>query len=260
MEANNILFRASSMGKIMTGVKKKWSVEDSLTCKRELVALMRQYKYGRRPKIANKYTKKGNIAEESSITLYTIVKGRFYRKNEERRENEYFSGECDLFDGETFFDSNEIVDTKSSWSMATFPSFLDEETDDDYMYQGLVYMALSKATKHIVAHCLVNTPATLLMDEKYRLKKKHEIIDIETPEYIEDCKELEKESIFDMGLFLKDYPWFELHTPMEEWDYDIPEAKRVHEVEVFRDEAKIEGMIDRIKECRDWMNRNWHRI
>jgi hypothetical protein len=79
-------------------------------------------------------------------------------------------------------------------------------------------------------------------------------MDIETDAYIEDCMELERNSIFDMELFLKYNPNFDLYT--NDWTYDIPESERVFEVSVPRDEHTIEAIEARIKECREYIKSN----
>lgn len=243
----------------MTGTDKGWNVDSSKTCKKELIKMMREYKYNRRPNFSNKYTRKGNACENDSIDLYCLHKGKFYKKNEVRLSNEYFTGECDLFDGESFSKATEIVDIKTSWSLDTFPPFF-EVTKQEYEYQGQVYMNLSGATKHIVAHCLVNTPATMLVDQKFYKKKEYNIIDIESPEYIEECKRIEREGIFDLAKFIEENPWFEFHSDINEWIYDIPVEKRVREVVVEKDSGIVTKMILRVLECRDWMNRNWDEV
>lgn len=257
MEAHKILFRASAMGKIMTGKNKP--VDESETTKKQLVKMMREYKYNRMPSFSNKYTKKGNICENDSIDLYCIHKGKFYKKNETRLNNTYFTGECDLFDGDSFEKAEEIVDIKSSWSMDTFPSFVDL-AKKDYIDQGNVYMDLSGAQRHTIAHCLVNTPATMIMDAKYYAKKEFGVIDLETPEYIEHCKKIEVESIFDIKKFIDENPWFELHNNVDEWIYDMPIESRIIEVTIERDDVLIMEMKARVMQCRDWMNANWNKV
>lgn len=257
--ANEMLFRASSMGAIMSGCKKGWDVENSLTCKRKLVEMFRQEVWQRRYDKSNKYVKKGIEVENDSITLYCRVKkGEMFKKNTIRLNNEFFTGELDLYRGESITKATRIVDIKSSYDWTTFPSICDTEVDDNYEYQGLVYMDLTGAGLHTVAHCLVNTPAHLITTEKWRKRGEMGIIDTETEEFIEACIEIEKNHIFDMGLFLKEYPYFEFHC--KDWNYDIPMIERVHELDVVRDDKKIARMKERIDECRIWMNKNLFKV
>jgi hypothetical protein len=253
--ANKTLFRAHSMGDIMTGVKKGWDVENSITCKRRLVQMYRELMWQRKYNKSNKYTEKGNMVEQDAITLYSRFIKEHLIKNSTRLNNEFFSGEIDVFKGPEILRTKHTIDVKSSWDWMTFPSIVDSIKDyPDYDYQGQVYMHLCGAEKHTVVHCLLNTPANLITAAKRRLAWEMDIIidGIESPEYIEACIEIEKNSIFDMALFRKHFPYFEFHC--KDWHYDIPFEKRVHEMIVIRDDKKIESMIERVKECREWMD------
>lgn len=255
--ANELLFRASSMGDIMTGVAKGWDIENSLTCKRKLIQMHRELIWKRKSNKSNKYVEKGLAVEEDAITLYCRVKKEMFTKNEIRLNNEYFTGELDLFKGESITKAERTIDIKSSWDWTTFPSICDT-IDSDYDYQGQTYMSLSGAGMHTIAYCLVNTPANLILDEKRKLAWKMGIIETESPEYIAACIEIEKNCIVDMELFCKHNPYFEFHC--KNWEYDIPMSERVYEMDVVRDEKKIEKMINRSIECRKWMNQNLFKI
>jgi len=255
MEASDFLFRASSIGEIMSGTGKNMPVEKSVTCMRKLVQMYREMAWKRRPDFSNKYTKKGTLAEDSGIDLYCIHKGIFYRKNTERKNNQYFTGEWDLDDAKNGGIPNETIDIKCSWSPFTFPSIVDK-ISKAYEYQGEVYMNLTGSKKHTVAYCLVNTPASIILKEKRRLSYEHGIIDIETDDYIEACMELEKNSIFDTEAFMKEYPYFEFHTPKKLMDFDIPAKERIFEVVSTENKESLDKMIARILECRQWITKN----
>lgn len=257
IDFDTLLFRASSMGDIMTGIKKNWPVEKSLTCQRRLIQMYREATWQRRANKTNKYVEKGLKAEEDSITLYCTVKGKYFKKNVERLNNEHFTGECDLYDGPEIKQAIKTIDIKSCWDWTTFPSLIDE-VDDGYEYQGLTYNDLCgpQCETHIVAHCLVNTPAELITNEKFMLARKMgEIIGgEESAAFVKGCIEIEKNSIFDMGRFIDDYPYFEFHSI--NWEYDIPADQRVFEFEVKRNNEKITAMCNRVDECRTWMKGN----
>lgn len=245
------------MGDIMTGVAKGWDVEKSMTCKRKLVQIIREQQYGRYHQIGNKYTEKGCAAEQDGITLYSRFTQTLFKKNSERLSNDYFTGELDLFEGESITNAEHTHDIKCSWNLSTFPAFFDS-VDNDYFYQGQVYMDLSGAKKHTVAHCLVNTPAKLIDDEKRRLGWKYGIIDEETPEYIEACQELERNSIFDFTLFREQNPYYQFHST--KFPVDIPFRERVIVNTIERDDKVIELMRHRVKACRSWIEQNYSRI
>lgn len=255
MDTKTILFRASSMGDVMTGVAKGWTVENSLTCKRKLVQMHREITWKRRSNKSNKYVEKGLAVEENSITLYCRIKKIMYKKNTIRLNNEFFTGELDLFEGEEIMKAKHTIDIKSSWDWTTFPSICDDSVDAAYDYQGQTYMDLTGAGIHTVAHCLVNTPASMIVDEKFKLARKMGIIGTETPEYIIGCMEIEKNAIVDMKQFNKENPGFEFH--IKNWDFDIPMEQRIHEIDVVRDDAKIKKMKARVDESREWMTQNF---
>jgi hypothetical protein len=254
--ANELLFRPSSMSDIMSGVAKKWTVENSLTCKRKLVEMYRSLMWNRRPMKSNKYTEKGTKGEDDSITLYSLVKKQFFKKNDQRLTNAYFTGELDLYQGESIMKAEVVVDIKTSWDWTTFPSLLDTESKD-YIYQGHGYMDLTGAKKFIVVHCLINTPAELILDEMKRLQWKMQVLDPDADEeYIEMCKKIEQTMIVDLELFKKHYPFYEFKNDTSNWIWDIPMEERVHEIVIQRDEYLLDQMKARVLECRTWMNNN----
>lgn len=255
MESSKILIRSHQTGKIMTGVAKKWNVENSLTCKRELVKIHRRLKYHRELSKMNKYTEKGITCEEDAITLYSRVKKKMFKKNTERLMNDYFSGELDLFEGKSILEAEETHDIKCSWSLDTFPSILDAP-DTDYEYQGQSYMDLTGAKRHTIAYCLVNATPKLIDDAKRKKSYELGVIDIETEEYVEACKQIEIDMIFDMELFKQQNPHYDLHNDINLWIYDIPMEERVITFTIERDEQIIQGMKTRIDDCRDWMENN----
>jgi hypothetical protein len=254
--ANELVFRASSMSDIMTGVAKNWKVDDSLTCKRKLVQIFRELNWKRKANKGNKYTEKGLKVEPDSITLYSRYKKELFNKNDVRLTNKHFTGEVDLYVGESVDKATKVIDIKSSWDWKTFPSLLDNDSSK-YKEQAQVYMALTGAKVVVIAHCLVNTPAEIIHDEMKRLQWKMQVIDTDTsPEYLEGCKEIEKDCIYDRELFEKHFPFYDFKHTKEEWVYDIPISERVHEVVIHRDDEYIAKMEKRVEDCRRWMNDN----
>lgn len=249
--ANKLLFRASSMGDIMSGTGKKWDVENSLTCKRKLIQIFRENEWQRRANKGNKYTEKGIDVEDDSITLYSRFKKKLFKKNTIRLNNDFFTGEVDLFEGEEITKATHIIDIKSCWDWTTFPSICDT-LDSSYDYQGQTYMDLTSAPIHTIAYCLTNTPAKLIEQEKKSLIWKG--IEIDTQEFTDSCIEIEKNCIYDMELFVKQNPEYVLHC--KDWTFDIPLEQRVYEIDVLRDDNKINAMKSRVLDARNWMNLN----
>ena len=165
------------------------------------------------------------------------------------------TGLPDLFDGPTsnINDAEQIIDTKSSWSLITYLNAKIDGTNDTYYWQGQTYMSLVPSAKRFrLVYCLINTPADMIMDEKKKLAYQMRLVDADNdPDYIEACRKIEINNIFDMALFKSQYPYFEFHN--EVWAWDIPNEKRVHEIIIDRDEAAISAIYKRVGECREWM-------
>lgn len=196
------------------------------SCKTHLVDKYVSAKYGRNTDISSKYTTKGLMVEEDSLTLYSRYKKQFFKKNVERFENEFISGLPDI-------DESQIIrDIKSSWDIFTFFRVNPEKLNKMYYWQLQGYMALTGATNSVLAYCLVNTPEILRNDEKRKLYYKMGVIDDTNPEYVAACEELDKNMIYD----------------------DIPIDERVKELVVERNDADIQRLYERVKDCREYMN------
>jgi len=255
MDVNKILFRSSSTGHLMTESRSK-SEQISETTKTHLIDVFVSEMYGRREFIDGKFLEKGNEREEDSITLLSRVNRKFYKKNSEKLFNDYIKGEPDIFTGNSIHDADEIFDTKTSWSAHTFFRAINKPLDKMYEWQGHSYMWLTGAKKHTVAYCLVNGTAQAIMDEKrkagYRYGADPEI----HPEYINRCKQIEINHIFDLASFKSENGWFEFNNDLSNWAYDIPMENRVFTFTFDRDEEKIQALKNRITDCRIWIKEN----
>ena len=261
--ANEVLLRASSWGKLVTNDKKGTGL--GAQCKQELVKIYAQHFYGRREEITSKYLEKGNEREEDSITLLSRVTKTMYKKNTVRLKNEFVSGEPDLYLGKSINEAEETNDTKSSWSFITFllakAKCEAEEVFKGYYWQGQTYMWLTGAKKHTVSYCLVNATHKILSDELRKLAWKLNVIDINNPpeEFIKKAQQIERNHIFDRKHFEMENPGYDFYTPQKDWflnDFDIPFENRLAQVSFERNEKDIEFMIGRTLQCRSWINQN----
>jgi hypothetical protein len=236
MNANEIKFRCSSLGYIMTESRSK-SDAISETCKTHLIDVFVSAKYGRNTDIFNKFTNKGMMVEQDSLTLYSRYKSYFFRKNEKQLSNEFISGTPDIIGSENKLGiaSDTVIDIKSSWDIFTFfRNASPERMNKNYYWQLMGYMALTGASKAIVAYCLVDTPEVLINDEKRKLMWKMNIISDEDKSYVEACEEIDKLSRYS----------------------DIPMDEKVREILILRDDEVIEKIYQRVKDCREFMNTN----
>ena len=154
-------FRCSSIGKLMTEPRSKSEGVLSVGAKTYIRELAAQEIFGVDFEVSSKYIEKGIEAEGDSIDLLNSVRGLSLVKNTERRDNEFITGECDLFDAS----AKRGHDIKTSWSIATFPITVADCEDKLYEWQMRGYMALWDAEEWEVNYCLVDTPERLIAFE-----------------------------------------------------------------------------------------------
>jgi len=231
----DLLFRCSSWGAVFSDPQTKAAKEAgklSVTAKKETFARYQAQFYGRQKFMSNKYVEKGLGVEEDSITLYSRVSKVFLKKNEERLTNDYLTGLPDIYIGPSIREAEVVIDIKSSWDVFTFGNAIIDEVDRGYYAQGQGYMALTGAKEFRLVYCLVNTPETMLADQKRRLAWQMGLIDENaSPLYLEACERIDREGTFD----------------------DIPKEERVFVRRIERDDAFIEDGYRRIHNCRRWL-------
>ena len=157
-----IKIRASSLGLIMTEPKVKTEVL-SVGAKTYLKKMAKEFVFGFNEVISGKYMEKGIIVEDESIKLYNRVNFTDYKKNTERKTNDWITGKCDIFTGD------KIIDIKSSWHLPTFPAIAEDGEDKGYEWQLRAYMMLWNVDRAEIAYCMVNTPDELIKYEQEEL-------------------------------------------------------------------------------------------
>lgn len=155
---NEVLFRCSSLGKIMTEPRTKAEGILSVGAKTYIRELAQQEIFGIDFEFSSKETQKGIEVEQDSIDLLNRVRGLSLVKNSERRSNGLITGECDLYDAA----NRKGYDLKSSWSAKTFPGWVVDCEDKLYEWQCRGYMALWDADEWSVVYALVDTPDRLI--------------------------------------------------------------------------------------------------
>jgi hypothetical protein len=194
MNWNETLIRASSVGYLMTEPVTKADKEAGLlskTAQKHLIEVYIAEKYGRKRDIQTKQMKKGVEAEQDSIDLLSIYLKLPFSKNEERFKNDFITGLPDIINGDT------IIDIKSSYDLWTFLGNIPEKLDNLYYWQMQSYMWLTGTKNATIAYCLVNTPESIIQQEKYYLLKKMDVISEESPEFIKEAMKIEFNMTFD---------------------------------------------------------------
>jgi len=225
----------------------------------ELRKIHRMETYNRNFNISTKYIRKGLMQEEEAITNYQIYlaeKGKrvLFTKNEERLENDWFSGEPDLWK------KGDLIgyDTKCSWSLDSFP-FENDELNPHYECQNQVYMNLTGAKEWITAYCLVNIHEHGLNNEKlkeyYPLGSPGEG-DENWQEYKRRAMDIEKMLIFDYDRFVYNFPYHDMFYSREQWfdeGNDIPLSERIIEKKSVYDPDFISELKERVKIAREYL-------
>ena len=194
MNWNETLIRASSVGYLMTEPVTKADKEAgvlSKTAQKHLIEVYIAEKYGRKRDIQTKQMKKGVEAEQDSIDLLSMYLKLPFSKNEERFKNDFITGLPDIINGDT------IIDIKSSYDLWTFLGNIPDKLDNLYYWQMQSYMWLTGTRKATIAYCLVNTPESIIQQEKYYLLKKMDVISEESPEFIKEAMKIEFNMTFD---------------------------------------------------------------
>lgn len=190
-------------------------------------------KYGKEPvggAERSKYTLKGKAVEDESIMMLSRIDGLPYTKNDIRLTNEYLTGEPDIIVSK---DGNpyKIIDIKSSYDFATLLSNYGAPLNSLYYNQVQGYMALTGAQEAEVCYCLVNMPLTIIETEKRRIFYAINPVTEEDPYYKKSIERVEFNCTFD----------------------EIPINERVLRFPVPRDEEYIQKIYTRIELCRQWL-------
>lgn len=151
---HDLLIRCSSIGKLMTEPKTKAEGPLSVGAKTHIRSLAAQAIFGVEFEASSKEMEKGILLEPDAIDLLNRVRGLDLVKNTERRQNDWITGECDLFD----ITARRGHDLKCSWSVATFPLVIVDCEDKLYEWQMRGYMWLWDADSWEVNYALLSTP------------------------------------------------------------------------------------------------------
>jgi len=162
----DLRIRCSALGKIMGEPRSKSDGPLTQSAKTYIRELASQEIFGVDFEVSSKAIEKGIECEQDSIDLFNRVFGRDLKKNDERRTDDFLTGESDLPD------VDEVVDIKTPWSIATFPLCRDDVTDAVlrlYDWQLVGYMRLWNKPRARLAYCLVDTPERLIGYEPIQL-------------------------------------------------------------------------------------------
>lgn len=177
-------------------------------------------------------TEKGKKVEADSIKMLSKFDGVSYEKNDIRVENDFLTGEPDVFSGEHIMSAKSITDIKNSWDYPGFLKQINKPLEKAYIKQVRGYGDITGAQDLSVTRCIVNMPIEMIKDYYDKVARKMGVIDTETPYFQEIWQKWEQSMVFD----------------------DIPVNLRIHKtkVEPFTEEERT-FLYDRVKYSRDWL-------
>lgn len=223
-----VKFRASSWGNLLAESKDKKEPVGK-TAAAELIKIYNYERYGRKKDVTSPAMDKGKLVENDSIGIFGKVEGQEFEKNEEKFENDFFTGHPDIIH------ENSVYDIKSSWELDTFTIKLLETIDKGYEAQLNCYYDLTGAQGGAIVYCLADCPPEVLLGEKRKLLYALNVISEESPEYIRASINLEN---------LLTFP-------------DIDLRERVIKLEVPRNDELIQKMKAKVPIFREWLH-NFH--
>lgn len=225
--------RASAVTDIMSDPKTK-SETISVGAKTYCKKWLKEELFGRREPIISKYLQKGLDTEEQALNvLVRVLKLGMVYKNEERKFDDFKTGECD------FIHKGVIYDNKSSYSFDTFPLF-EDKLDPKYYGQMQVYLSLWGLEQAKVCYTLVDTPMDILERELKWIegdnnKQQKALSLIFTEKYWKECKDR----------FFRDADPIKFVS--------IEDKYRVKVFDVKRDNDYINKIHLKVKGCREYI-------
>lgn len=199
--------------------------ELSATCTNYLNDVWVANKFGRVNDIDSKYLNKGREVEDQSITLLSKVNKTFYVKNEEKFEDDHFTGTPDIV-------KPQLRDIKSSWDIFTFFRSIRGDIDKSYYWQLQGYMALTGEKVAYLDYVLVDTPVDIVDREIDRTAWKHGLFGGASWLFDDMASDVRKKSYYS----------------------DIPEEQRLFTFTVERNDDDINMARERVEACRKYYN------
>lgn len=174
---------------------------------------------------SNKYTKKGLLMESPAIDFASkYYKWGDVKKNTERKENEYISGEWDV---EL---SDIIVDIKCSWSRDTFPLMEIDLPVEGYAYQGQGYMELKDKPMFQLTYVLMDAPDIIVDQEAIRKR-------------------------FELGLDEVDAELWDSVKEKHTYSH-LPDELRLKSFFLPRNKSVMDDVYERVELCRTWIEQS----
>lgn len=233
-----------NMQKRFLELKAKRDAEDVLPtgAKTYLDSVFRDVFWKRKVILTNKFLDKGLLTEQDILDLASKLDDEFYTKNDLQGENDFIQGSWDNF-------KNDIVrDTKSNFSLETFEN---AELTSQYNWQLKGYSWIIKEQEKLdfypkaeLIYGLVNSPLHIIKNEINSLYYKMDSPNEDNENFILAKQQIERNHIFDVALFQRDYPFYIFENEM--MDFSIPSILRIKKFNIETNQEDIEHIKRRV--------------
>jgi hypothetical protein len=225
---SELLFRCSSLGKLMTDPRSK-SETLSETAKSYIQDLFKERELGIYKEFSSRYTDKGLEMEDEAIQFASeVLNWDFVVKNEVRFNNEWITGEPDINTDSL------LADIKCSWNGSTFPLFDETLKNKDYYWQLQGYMQLTGHETSELVYTLMDTPLQIVEDE---IRRQH----------------------WKLNLIEEDLEVRDAVQKMHNFDH-IPNELRVKRFIVQKDETAQQKIKERVEVAREYYQQLKNRL
>jgi len=202
----------------------------------------------RRRFLANKYLEKGSLQEQDAtidVRTFEELSGNkiYMEQNGFWKSNGYTNGTEDIVT------DDHVWDTKCSFDLQSFDEKDSPTTDNTWQIKDYCWRNNKKSG--YVVYVLVNNPIHQLINEKNRLFYAMGNPSDDNEEYIEALCQLERNMIFDIPKFQKDYPNYTFVN--ENLDFSIPLQFRVKKFKVEVTEDDILNIKLRVTMARKYL-------
>jgi hypothetical protein len=227
MQTNNILFRSSSVGALLTEPKSKSDKEAgklSDTAKTLIEDLWLYNTYGFRESIKNDYMDKGVEMEQESMQLaQDVLGGAFRSRYNKQLSNDYISGCPDIVLTDC------VEDIKTSWNLKTY---FNAEPTTMYKVQAQCYMWLTGVHSYRLIYALVPTPQDIISSQMQKLSYAYGG-NYDNLDYIAECQQIQRNN---------------------DLINEIPKSDRIKVFEYTFDETLVESLKVKIEKARNYYN------
>ena len=175
---------------------------------------------------------KGKKQESQAVALLNFVDDVEYKVHKDRIENEYLSGEIDIYLGGSVYNASKLTDVKNAWDYPGFLKKINNGLENGQREQVAGYGLITGAEDLEIANCLVDCTEENIEEVKWKVAKKFKAVTIESPEFLKEWAKWERSMRFE----------------------HIDPFKRVHKIKIEPfTEFEREKVYEKVRICRTWL-------